>query len=397
MRHRYLFLLTILVASMFVSRDAPARADEPDPIFDLKAIASEPLDSAVTKSSEKDGIVTELIEFTSRVVDGKPERISGIFMYPKGGKSLPGVLWCMGGMAAADGYFPGIYAKKGYAAIAITLRHDLRKSWDAFDAGDPKNANFTKLAIDQMRAVTFLAQRPEVDPNRLGVGGASYGGIFSTLVAGADPRIKAGMSYFAGGRHDLGTNLPQFTAMKSAADVDVWGKTIDPAWRLTKREVPFLWGIASNDNWFSFPAVTRTFADAIGAGKRMVIVPHWQHGFPPDIDDELNNFFDTNIGGTKPAYNQPGPIKLEKKDIGIVATWNWTGSRKITKAVLAVSYGPPVPWLAWQHRATLVLPATLVDGSASAVLPIPESQITGVVWGNITDDQIGFKIKRLVY
>ena len=68
-------------------------------------------------------------------------------------------------------------------------------------------------------------------------------------------------------------NMPQFTGMKSIEDVDVWMKTIDPAWRHTKRDVPFMWGVAANDNWFLFPAVTATYHGSISKNKRMVIVP----------------------------------------------------------------------------------------------------------------------------
>src|SRR5436190_1717180 len=83
------------------------------------------------------------------------------------------------------------------------------------DAKDPKNANLTRLAVDQMRGITYLTTRAEVDKDRIGVGGSSYGGFFATLIAGADPRVKAGMSYFAAGNQRLGTNLPGFTTMKS--------------------------------------------------------------------------------------------------------------------------------------------------------------------------------------
>jgi dienelactone hydrolase len=47
------------------------------------------------------------------------------------------------------------------------------------------------LAWDDMRAVDFLASRPEVDPARLGCVGLSLGGIRAAHLVAADPRLKA--------------------------------------------------------------------------------------------------------------------------------------------------------------------------------------------------------------
>lgn len=382
-----------LVAPLILLAGAVARADEDaaDPLFDRETIERAPLDPVVLESAAKEGIVTEQIEFTSTIEpDGSALRVRGILAYPErrpGAATLPGVLWCQGGMAAASEHFPLLYAKKGCVCLAITLRHDVRRSFEPFDTSNPTGANLTRLAIDQMRAVTYLAQRPEVDPSRLGVAGSSYGGFFASLVAGADPRIRAGVSYFAGGRHDLGTNLPQFTRMKTGDDVEVWRRTIDPAWRLARRDVPFLWGVAANDNWFFFPAVTETCREARSQGRRLVIVPHWEHGFPPDIDDTLNNFLDTHLGLGRREYLDPGALRLENRDGRIVATWGWKGPRRATRAFAAVSYGPTSPWLGWQHRATLVVPATIEDGIATATIPLPEADLRGVVWGSVVDEE----------
>ena len=47
------------------------------------------------------------------------------------------------------------------------------------------------LCWDDIRTVDYLAQRPEVDPKRLGCVGLSVGGYRSYLLAALDPRIKA--------------------------------------------------------------------------------------------------------------------------------------------------------------------------------------------------------------
>lgn len=47
------------------------------------------------------------------------------------------------------------------------------------------------LVHDDVRSLDLLAERPEVDPNRLGVVGLSIGGYRTTYLAGLDPRVKA--------------------------------------------------------------------------------------------------------------------------------------------------------------------------------------------------------------
>ena len=52
---------------------------------------------------------------------------------------------------------------------------------------------------DVRRALRWLAARPEVDADRLGVTGISLGGIVSSLVVSVDPRVRSGALLLAGG------------------------------------------------------------------------------------------------------------------------------------------------------------------------------------------------------
>jgi dienelactone hydrolase len=55
--------------------------------------------------------------------------------------------------------------------------------------------SFPGIALwDDLRTVDYLAQRPEVDPNRLGCVGLSVGGYRSYMLAALSPRIKAAVA-----------------------------------------------------------------------------------------------------------------------------------------------------------------------------------------------------------
>ena len=79
-----------------------------DPLFDLAAIMHEPVDAVILETGEEDRVVFETLEFTTRITNKTPERIQGIFAYPKGGQSLPAVFWCMGGMAPEPAVVPSV-------------------------------------------------------------------------------------------------------------------------------------------------------------------------------------------------------------------------------------------------------------------------------------------------
>lgn len=366
---------------------APLQGGE-EGLFDMAAIMSEPVEAAVLASRTEEGITTEEIEFTSRVVDGRRERVKGLFVYPAGGKGLPAVFWCMGGMKPAAPRFPEMLARKGYACMVITLPLELRQSKARFNVDSPREANMALLARDQMRGITCLSQRAEVDPERIAVGGPSYGGFFSTLVAGVDPRVKAGLSFFSGGHYALGTNLPQFNQLRSLEEVGIWNETIDPAFRHTKRAIPFLWAVSFNDNWFQFPAVIKTYEEAIDPGKQLMIIPHSRHTFPEEIDRSILDFLDTALTKTRPPFNRPGRPVLQRDAEGRASLhFNWTGDNPVAKAELVVSYGEITPWYGWVHRAAFIFPATVEGQEVRAALPVPSNALPLIAWGNLTDSQ----------
>lgn len=58
----------------------------------------------------------------------------------------------------------------------------------------------TQAVLDIRRATAWLASRPEVDPQRLGITGISLGGIMSALAAAGEPRLKNVAIVLGGGK-----------------------------------------------------------------------------------------------------------------------------------------------------------------------------------------------------
>jgi acetyl esterase/lipase len=77
----------------------------------------------------------------------------------------------------------GAHGSKEYVAAATA-------AWENKDKTRQTHPFLFDTAFDLWRVTDYLVSRPDVDPNRLGMGGISMGGIETWLAASADQRIK---------------------------------------------------------------------------------------------------------------------------------------------------------------------------------------------------------------
>jgi fermentation-respiration switch protein FrsA (DUF1100 family) len=132
---------------------------------------------------------TEPVTFTSqglklvgdlRVPDESP--------YAEGGK-LPGLTFT-GPLSGVKDQVVGNYADRLAAEGFVTLAFDHRNFGDS--EGEPRQHEDSAGKLADLRdAVGFLASRPEVDPDRIGVVGVCLGGGYAVRAAAFDPRVRA--------------------------------------------------------------------------------------------------------------------------------------------------------------------------------------------------------------
>src|SRR5215212_11636312 len=74
----------------------------------------------------------------------------------------------------------------------VTLR------WDMRGCGQSEGERGRVICLDQVEdtrsALSYMASRPEVDPDRIAVVGSSFGGAVSVYTAGVDRRVAAVIS-----------------------------------------------------------------------------------------------------------------------------------------------------------------------------------------------------------
>ena len=118
------------------------------------------------------------------------------------------VLHILGGDFPLSRLFCNALAQHGVAALFVKMpyygpRRD-SNSPRRMVSSDPREtvAGMTQAVLDIRRATAWLAARPEIDADRLGIFGISLGGITAALTATAEPRLKNVCLLLAGG--DIG-------------------------------------------------------------------------------------------------------------------------------------------------------------------------------------------------
>jgi hypothetical protein len=351
-----------------------ARAAAPDPVFDLAAIKAPPLEGRVTASSETNGLVTEEVRFFSEQDGTNRVEIFALLCYPKGARGLPAVIWNQSGMAKASDYFPRLIARRGYVGMCIDFpQAGYRSSGGyAINSGltltaDPRQAPIAHGVVALVRTVSYLQSRPEADPERIGMCGSSWGGFFTTLAMGVDDRLRAGSSMFGCGcLQDGNTWFFNQGNPPSEAELERWGRTLDPAFRLAGLTRPMAWFSGCNDHFYWMGPLLASYARPAGP-KHLALVPNFDHGLPPEQDDQVFGWLDVHLKGAPPFIKADNP-RVAVEAGRRVFRWDWSSAaRRAERAEIAYSYGKPGNW---KTRYWVTAPAALgSNGVCEAALP----------------------------
>ena len=121
-------------------------------------------------------------------------RLVGDVYYPeslKPGERRAGIVLCHGYTGVKDLYLPDnarVLNEAGYVALIFDY-----KGWGDSEGPRTRLAPYSRVA-DVQAALTFLGALPEVDADRLGIYGTSYGGATVVWVAAIDARVKCVVS-----------------------------------------------------------------------------------------------------------------------------------------------------------------------------------------------------------
>jgi dienelactone hydrolase len=318
-------LITLVALSLTAMTDAansiPQTLDELWADFPEKDEGT-PLEVEILKTWEENDVLLQLVWFNIGEFKGEMLKLAGFYAVPKGDhdRNLPALVVCHGGGQRASVGGAKNWAMNGYAAFCpnngaqpwekrftglpntdygsfnpAVRKPDIRHGKGRLAPGpntvddvlSPRNEAMYLRMFAMRRAITFLASRPEIDPEKLGFRGHSTGGVMTVRTA-TDPRLKAvvpsmgGAGFWWEGYPWLFRNTRTYEGMDDVAQRTLFKNTVscDANWK--KMHAPLLFQAAAND--FNSPTdniVRAMNAMPAGVPKRLTMPAHYNHASSP--------------------------------------------------------------------------------------------------------------------
>jgi dienelactone hydrolase len=345
--------------------------------------------------------------YTGEPFQGKPSRVFAYYATPdtlngaatKAGTKYPGVVLIHGGGGTAFKEWAALWAKRGYAAIAMDLagvRPDetdnrKRKPIPQGGPGQDHVAKFETIKTEDFTddwnyhavasgilAHSLLRTFPAVDADRTAVTGISWGGYTTCIVASLDHRFKAAVPvYGCGFLNENSSWLPEFERL-GPEYTKRWMKIYDPGAWLPQCRVPIFFVNGTNDMHYRLNSYMKSY-DAVKLTPKniriQVKMPHGHEaGWAPA---EIGLYVDSLLGmrGEKPL-----PVCDSLELAGDKVKASIRSSTSIRTATL--SYAKPGD--TYHTREWETVPATMENGIVTAPAPPADSDMC---FFNLTDER----------
>ena len=283
-------------------------------------------------------------------ISGKPTEVFAFYASPKTlgipvpSNGLPAVVLIHGGGGTAFSDWVWMWAKRGYAAIAMDLsgrrppapkydnngekirdhghQRDLRKRLpfggldhtrvEKFDSiGGTVDDDWPYHAVASvMRAHSLVLSFDEVDPKRTAVTGISWGGYTTCLVASLDNRFKAAVPVYGCGFLHQGESVQKPAIDSLAEQRDAWIRAYDPGSHLAKCNTSIMWVNGTHDVHYVLDSYAKSYALPTGPST-FRIEPRMGHSHPAGWNPkEIGIYLDSVLrdGVPLPAL---GEMKME--------------------------------------------------------------------------------------
>ena len=340
------FLLFLILAGL--NSAAPPLLLPGDTPWNLKSLKKTPDFQWLSQ----EGGVHSLV-YSGEKYRGKPTRTFAYYASPKtlgkdGDQKVPGIVLVHGGGGSAFANWAELWAKRGYAAIAMDLAGRGAGRKPIADGGPDQGHEFKFGTIDEpltsqwsyhavanvVRGHSLLRSLPDVDAERIALTGISWGGYLTCIVAGVDDRFKVAMPVYGCGflRDNSVWKESEFGKM-TRAQSDKWHRLWDPSRYMGSAKMPVMFLNGTNDFAYPMDSYAKTCALVQGE-KNYSIQIRMRHGhifnFP-----EFFGFVDQYLRGATPM---PVVARLVVKDGKLTA--NIESKTKLLTANLHYTTGP---------------------------------------------------------
>ncbi|MBI3850186.1 MAG: alpha/beta fold hydrolase [Verrucomicrobia bacterium] len=358
------FLFSLLVVGCATSR-APQRFTGP---WDMRELQTVP---PATWGQQTN--LTQEVYYEGEPFHGKPTRIFAFYGRPATGPGpFPALLLVHGGGGKAFREWAEHWAQRGYVALAMDLAghgpdgrlpdggpdQDDKNKFPEFTDADANQVWSYHAVAAVIRGHSFLAAQQEVDRNRIGITGISWGGYLTSIVAGLDDRLKVAVPVYGCGFLDENSAWLDRFAQMSEAQKRRWVDNFDPSRYLSGVRCPILFLNGSNDFAYPLDSYQKSYREVNGPMTLSVRV-RLPHGHIWTFN-EVDYFVDSVLKDGE-SLPQLKPMKIAD---GMVRT-SFVSKVPVVKAEL--NYTTDVG--EWQKRLWKSVAADMADGKVRAKLP----------------------------
>ena len=349
----------------------------------------------ITNILEVSGV--QSIFFEGLNYKGKPTKVYAYYGVPQGIQPTggwPAVVLVHGGGGTAFPQYVKFWNDQGYAAISMDLEGHLpepgKKSIERYsyewsgpsrqgmwkDIDKPLEEQYFYHTIPQVvLAHSLIRSFPEVNAEKTGVLGVSWGGIITCLVSGMDDRFKFavpvyGCGFLVGSDGNFGKELGKLSNEQLNKFLKLW----EPSLWLVNAKLPMLWLNGTNDRHFPMDAWQKSIRSARGhcLQRAEIEMPHgskWAF-----MNKEIVSFANSILKNHKPLPNI-GKVKRT----GQIVKVKVTGTTPIAKAELCYTLDTGNR----TERLWATIPARLKNRTVTVSLPIK----TVAYFINVTNEQ----------
>lgn len=324
---------------------------------------------------EDDGAIQTIL-YENEPYKGNPTEVLAYIGIPEHSEgTVPGMVCVHGGGGTAFRQWVELWVARGYAAIAMDLSgRDGEKN--RLPNGGPEQDHEAKFNTSVewgdlwtyhavaavLRAHTILRGLQQVDEERTGITGISWGGYTTCIAAGVDPRFACAIPVYGCGflQDNSAADWMQVFAKMTGEERKRWHDLCDPSMYVGNTNAPLLFVTGTNDFAYPLDSLEKTCALPQGNVSRCVRIRMGhghEHGWAPP---EIGWFADQHLNGGTPLHIlQPTVVEEDMVRAG------FSTQTPITKSRLAYTTDQGT----WQERYWQDIPATIGDQVVEASLP----------------------------
>ncbi len=358
--------------------------------------------------------------FVPREIPGTDERyeIHSVLARPAAPGPHPAILFCHGGGGYTQRERVCIiaWAKAGYVCIGqdqpgfCNLGASLSRGPVARVTGNTfssiPDATVSPLydgVVAVLRSLSILRTHPDVDPDRIGVFGGSWGGYMTNMAAAlAGDKLAAAFAVYGAGYYDLATDWTLRMQAMPDDERERWLAAFDPGRLATNTTADYMILQATNDWYFWPPSIEATLDNIPARGpsprKNWLFSPNDYHAIrlPGGTGSRLVShvehrtymelrFMDWRLKGTAPAFPTAEAIgqPVREGDDHVRVRFATTSELPIVSAQVYWTAGE-MPWrLQWWEP---VEAEAVGDGVYEALVPVRHAS-RPILWLGVISDE----------